>query len=61
MQDGTIKTLPVQEKYQVPKKVSAKSLFAEIYQTYPFLKTFELGVFDLMYIESNVMTATIFS
>ncbi|WP_185803195.1 hypothetical protein [Pontivivens nitratireducens] len=58
-EDGKVKTRTVKQKYNVPKKVSAKSLYDEIYQTYPFLKTCDLDVFKLMNIESNIMTATI--
>lgn len=57
--DGKVKTRTVKQKYNVPKKVTAKSLYDEIYQTYPFLKTCDLDVFKLMNIESNIMTATI--
>lgn len=57
--DGKTKTLTVKQKYNVPKKVTAKSLYAEIYETYRFLKSNPHNVFELMNIESNVMTATL--
>ena len=56
--DGSAYILTVKQKYNVTKKVTAQSLYAEIYKTYPFLKTCDLDVFQLMNIESNIMTAT---
>lgn len=57
--DGTTKILTVKQKYQVPKKVTAKSLYEEIYETFRFLKSNSHNVFELMNIESNAMTATL--
>ncbi|EDQ05443.1 hypothetical protein DSM14862_02428 [Sulfitobacter indolifex] len=56
--DGRIQTRTVKQKFNVPKKVTAKSLYAQIYDTYPFLRKRSLNVFQLMNIESNIMTAT---
>tara|TARA_R110002124_G_scaffold267132_1_gene434230 strand:- start:1459 stop:2910 length:1452 start_codon:yes stop_codon:yes gene_type:complete len=57
--DGQVKTRTVKQKYNVPKKVTAKILYTQIYETYPFLQKRSLDVFKLMNIESNIMTATI--
>ena len=57
-EDGERKTVSIKEIYSIPSKVTAKNIFSDIYTTYPFLRQSELSVFDLMKIESDIMTAT---
>lgn len=59
MANGETKTLTVKQKYNVSKKVTAKGLYDEIYETYPFLRTNSHNVFELMHTESNIMTSTL--
>lgn len=58
-EDGGSTTLSVKQKYSLPKKLTAKKLYDEIYEVYPFMRDKNQSVFELMNIESNIMTATL--
>lgn len=55
---GKKRTISVRDEYALGKDIKASDLYGQIHATFPFIKWMDARVFDLMYLESEIIGQT---